>query len=140
MAEDQKKNSKKYIWWIVAFFVLGAIGALMEEDVAEPPILSPEQLVEQQRIEAKRDRDYQGQQAYVACRSFVRQGMASNTKLADVLDFRYKYSFDNDQYYVYSWVEGQNNFGAWIKQQYKCTAAWDATAKDWTFVDMKFLN
>lgn len=80
------------------------------------------------------------QQAHIACRAFMRQGMDGDIKLADVMDYRYEYSLDNDQFYIYSSLKGQNAYGVWLKKQYKCTTEWDTTKQDWRFVDMKFLD
>ena len=70
----------------------------------------------------------------------MRQGMEGEVKLAEVMDYRYEYSLDNNQFYVYFSLKGQNAYGAWLKKQYKCTTEWDASKQDWRFVDMKFLD
>lgn len=143
--EERNKRYKKYAWIILSIVTLISVGLVQQEEmqqqaVQEARTMSPAERMVEDGLKAKRNRDSQGQQAYVACRSFIREGMASNTKLADVLDFRYEYSFDNDQFYVYSWLEGQNEFGAWLKKRYKCTTEWDAAAKDWKYVDFGWVK
>lgn len=131
---------------LAALFILSILSIVFlgeYEEIEQQENLSnmtPAQRAEYSRVQAKKDRDTKGQQAYVACRSYIRQGMTTDVKLAGISDYRYEYSLDNDQYYVYSWVEGQNVYGVWLKQQYKCTTKWDAAVQDWKFVDMKLLK
>lgn len=108
----------------------------------EPTPVEPEKplTIEQQLIEQKRKRDSNADQAYIACRNIVRQGMVSNTKLAGIRDYRYEYSADDDHYIVYSWLEGQNGFGAWLKKQYRCTVTLNAETNDWDYVDFEMFD
>ena len=95
---------------------------------------------ESRALRLKKERDNLAQNAHYACRAFIRENATSKIELAGVADWRYEYSFDNDEYYTYSWIKGQNGFGAWIRQNYKCTTSWDADNEEWVNINVSFIE
>ncbi len=137
------KKILKILGVIFGLLILIGVFSGVEEEIKKQEKLAnmtPAQLSEHNRIKKKQEQDSKGQDAHVACRAFMRQGMDGDIKLAPVMEYRYEYSLDKDQYYAYSWLKGQNAYGVWLKKNYKCTIEWDAAEQDWRFVDMKFLD